>query len=366
MSVPSPATKKLLTRLRLYAQRISATELTTPGQLVRHMLAMQAQDFVGAKWSVGLRLPGVTDADVERALAQGEIVRSWPMRGTLHLVAPEDLRWMLSVTAPRILAGAAQRHHQLGLTTAQFERAREMAVTALSGQKSLTRDELQTLFAHAGISPEGQRGYHLLWYLAQTGTLCFGPTRGKQQTFVLLAEWVASGPALQPEEALAEFARRYFHSHGPATIADFAWWASLSLTEARVGVAAAGASLHALTLEGTTYYLARQTASAAELPPGATYALPGFDEYLLGYKDRSAALSPAHKDAIVPGGNGVFMPTLLANGAVIGTWKRVLKRKEVVAQALPFGRLTAQTRAGFARAIAAYGAYLGLPARVLD
>jgi hypothetical protein len=330
------------------------------------MLAMQAQDFAGAKWSVGLRLPGATDADVERAMAQGEIVRSWPMRGTLHLVAPEDLRWMLAVTAPRILARTARIHHALGLTAAQCERAREVAVAALAGAQALTRKELQAQFARAGISQEGQRGYHLLWYLAQTGTLCFGPTRGKQQTFVLLAEWVAAAPAVAPSAALAEFARRYFHGHGPATVADFAWWASLSLTQARAGVAAAGASLHALTLEGVTYYLSHETASAPELPPGTTHALPGFDEYLLGYKDRSAALSPTHKDAVAPGGNGVFRPTLLANGAVVGTWKRVLKRKEVVAQARSFARLTAQTRTGFARAMASYGAYLGLPVRVLD
>jgi hypothetical protein len=145
-----------------------------------------------------------------------------------------------------------------------------------------------------------------------------------------------------------------------------AWWASLSLTQARAGVAAAGASLQALTLEGTTYYLSPETASAPDLPPGATHALPGFDEYLLGYTDRSAALADIHKEAVAPGGNGVFMPTLLANGAVVGTWKRVFKRKEVVAQALPFTRLTAPTRAGFARAMAAYGTYLGLPVRVLD
>lgn len=188
MTTPSLASRKRLTRLRLTAQRIAVSDFATPADVVRWMLAMQAQDFAGAKWSVGLRLPGSTDGDIERALAEGSIVRSWPMRGTLHLVTAQDLRWMLAVTSPRLLASATKRHQDLQLTQVAFERAREAAVAALTGGVALTRDDLHGIFAQAGISPQGQRGYHLLWYLAQTGTLCFGPTRGKQQTFVLLSE----------------------------------------------------------------------------------------------------------------------------------------------------------------------------------
>ena len=366
MSTPSLTSRRRLTRLRLRAQRIAASDCTTPKDVVGWMLAMQAQDFMGAKWSVGLRIPRSTDADIERALASGSIVRSWPMRGTLHFVAAADLRWMLAVTTPRILAGATKRHQDLALTQAQFERAREAALMALTGGGAMTREQMQDVFTSAGISPEGQRGYHLLWYLAHTGTLCFGPTRGKQQTFVLLDEWVAPTPGFQRDEALGEFARRYFTSHGPATISDFAWWASLTLTQARIGLAVARPALAELELDGTTYYLSQETLAAPSAGPIATYALPGFDEYLLGYQNRSAALAPEHAEAVVPGGNGVFMPTIVVSGAVAGTWKRTINRRDIVVEPLPFDPLNAQAATGFARAMKAYGDFLGLPIRPAD
>lgn len=324
---------------------------------------MQAQDFAGAKWSIGLRLPRATDAAIEQALADGSIVRSWPMRGTLHLVAPEDLRWMLMVTTPRLLAGVTRRQAALQLTQSQLDRARAAAVAELTGGRALTREDLHGVFATAGIAPEGQRGYHVLWYLSQTGTLCFGPTRNKQQTFVLLDEWVAAAPSYPRDEALGQFARRYFTSHGPATVHDLAWWASLTVTEARRGVAVARKALAELELDGTTYYLAPQTLAIPAAPPTGTYALPGFDEYMLGYKDRSAALAPEHAAAIVPGSNGVFMPTMVVDGMVAGTWKRTLKSRDIVVEPQPFARLSAPATVEFDRAIKKYGDFLGLPIR---
>ena len=173
------------------AQRIGARERSTPVEVVRWMLAMQAQDFPGVKWSVGLRQVDATESAVEAACDTGEIVRSWPLRGTLHLVAGEDLGWLLALTAPKAIGSAARRRAILGITEAEVERAREIAIDALGGRRVLTRNALLSTINAAGVSTAGQRGYHVLWYLAQTGTLVLGPTDGRQQTFALLDEWVA-------------------------------------------------------------------------------------------------------------------------------------------------------------------------------
>jgi hypothetical protein len=311
---------------------------------------MQAQDFAGAKWSVGLRAPGITDERVERALADGEIVRSWPMRGTLHFVAPDDLGWMLALTTPRLMRGVVKRRLDLGLDDAIVERARELAIEHLKGGRVLSRDAIQAMWNEHGIETTGQRGYHLLWSLSQTGTLVFGPVDGKQHTFTLLDEWVTSPRRLEVDEALGEWAQRYFTSHGPATVKDFAWWASLTLTEARRGLAIA--DLSTLEVDGTTYYLAHDVEPA----PRSVQLLPGFDEYILGYQDRTAALATEHFAVIVPGNNGVFQPTIVANGEVVGTWRRAAKARRVEVQLLPFDVAPVVDRP-----LAAYGRFLQMP-----
>ena len=343
--------RTLLTGLRLAAQRMVRPAMhTTVADVVQHSLAMQAQDFPGAKWSVGLRAPGITDADVEAALASRQIVRSWPMRGTLHLTPADDLGWMLRLTAPRLIRGAAKRRSDLGLTDADVERARELAIAALDGGRVLSRDALQQLWSDAGITTTGQRGYHLLWSLSATGTLVFGPVDGKQHTFTLLDEWVAAPRALEIDESLGEWASRYFTSHGPATVKDFAWWASLTLTEARRGVALA--DLATLDVDGTTHYLAHDLEPA----PRSVQLLPGFDEFILGYQDRSAALTPEQFAVIVPGNNGIFQPTIVVNGEVVGTWKRAVKARRVEVQLLPFDSTPAVDAP-----LTAYGRFLGIP-----
>lgn len=334
--------------------------LTTPADAVRHLLAMQAQDFPGAKWSVGLRLPGCTDADVEAALATGEIVRSWPMRGTLHFVAPEDLHWMLKISQRRQATSAAKRRADQGISDSILDRAAQLAHDALVGGRVARRDALLAIFEEAGIPTTLQRGYNLLWNLAHNGLIVFGPVDGKHQTFALFSEWITNPRMLDGDEALGEFATRYFASHGPATDRDFAWWASLSLGEARVGIALAG--LDTLVVDGVTYYLRPGQEPSRE----SVLALPGFDEYLLGYQDRSVVVPAAFSDRIVPGNNGVFKPTIVARTQVVGTWRGAEKRNEVSVATEPFASLTASTTAGFTRAMKRYGAFLGKPVVVSD
>ena len=362
MSRTYTATQRQIAALRLAAQGVDSAAFAAPVDVVRHMLAMQAQDFAGALWSVGLRTASATERDVEAAIMNREIVRSWPMRGTLHLVPAEDLGWMLHLTAERMARGAAGRHRQLELDDAAFALAARIAEKELARSGVLGRAALLAAFDAAGLSTAGQRGAHLLWYLSVTGLIVFGPLDGKQHSFALLDDWIGTGRALEGDVALAEFTRRYFTSHGPATERDFAWWSSLTLTDARRGIAAVADELEALELDGVTYY----HRPALEPAASATFALPGFDEYVLGYQDRSAQLSPQLASRVVPGGNGMFLSTIVVDGEIVGTWRRTATAKRVTVELVPFDRISARTRAAATAALARYSDFVGKPLTVLE
>jgi len=350
-----------LAHLRLLSQRIISSATATPVVVARSMLAMQAQDLSAAKWAVGLRAAGITSGEVDAALSDGTLVRSWPMRGTLHITAAEDLPWILGLTSARTIASARKRHADLGLDGRVFERAGEVAQRHLTGGKALTREALLVEFQRAGIEPTGQRGYHILWRLAQDGTICCGPPHGKQQTFVLLDEWVKHPRRYEREEALGELARRYFEGHGPATERDLAWWAKLTLNDVRIGLAVARGRLAAITVDGEKYLMSD---AAEERLSGVAVAksvvlLPGFDEYLLGYADRRAVLDPAYSQRIVPGGNGVFAPMVVVNGRVAGTWRRGTGKDESSLTVEPFEPMSRGVATKLHRAVAEYGRFLG-------
>ncbi|MGH3798493.1 MAG: winged helix DNA-binding domain-containing protein [Pseudonocardiaceae bacterium] len=209
--------------LRLAAQRIAGPGFATATEAVRWLTAMQAQDYPGAVTSIALRTEPGTRQCVEAALNAGEVVRSWPMRGTLHFVSAEDLPWMLSLTTTRLLAGAASRRAALGLDLPTIEHAGQLATDALAGGRQLRRDALLAIWDDAGLLTVKQRSYHFIWHLAQTGTLCYGPVRDGEQHLVLLDEWVPNPKRPERDEALGEWVLRYFRSHGPATAKDFAW-----------------------------------------------------------------------------------------------------------------------------------------------
>ncbi len=353
-----------LARLRLQSQRIATSDLASPLDAARWMLALQAQDLPGARWSVGLRVPGSTLADVDGALARGEIVRSWPLRGTLHLVAAENLAWLLALTAPRMQQAAASRHRQLELDADTFARARSIAVGALEGGRALSRRDLFATFSAHGIPSAGQRGPHLLAHLCQSGTLCLGPMQGAEQAIVLLPEWVPNPRQLDRDQALGELAQGYFASHGPATMRDFMRWAGLTARDAALGLAVAGDRLEAWLLGDTRYWLA---AGTRHVRPArrAVHLLPGFDEYLLGYADRSAALADAHREAIVPGGNGMFLSTIVSDSQVVGTWRRRLVGGRLVVTPFPFAPLPPPVERSLVGAARAYARFLGVPVDVL-
>ena len=310
--------------LRLISQGLAGPRAAGPAEAVRRLTAAQGQDFPGAVTSVALRTAGRSREAVTAALDRGEIVRSWPMRGTLHLTAAEDLPWLLDLLGERALAGAAKRRAGLGLTEADAYRAREAVVAALSGGRRRSRAELLAAIEQAGVPVTGQRGYHLLWFAAQTGAGCLGPTADGEQLFVLLADWVPTPRRLEREEALGELAARFFAGHGPATVHDLARWAGLPVRDARAGLATAREQLESMTVEGTEHFLDPGTPellAAAREEARGTVLLPGFDEFVLGYGDRSAVLDPAFAPRIVPGSNGMFLSTVVVDGRIVGTWR---------------------------------------------
>jgi hypothetical protein len=349
------AERRELRSLRLQSQRLVASTLASAADVARWMVAIQGQDFPGAKWSIGLRA-GITELDVEHALAAGSLVRHWPMRGTLHLIAPEDLTWILGLTVPRQATWAAKRAADLDITARDLATAGRVAENLMAGRQCVRRDDLLAGWQAAGVSTAGQRAYHLIWNLGQNGLIVFGAPDGKHQTFALMSEWITEHRQLDREEALAEFAARYFRSHGPATVRDFAWWSSLTLSDARLGVAAATGLLER-EFGGVAHYVDER------LEPGAseTLALPGFDEYVLGYQDRSPVLAAEFADRIVPGNNGIFLPTIVIDGSVLGTWKRTETAKMVRIEVTPFAPLSAKAGAAIARALGGYSRFLGKP-----
>ena len=310
-------------RLRLVAQGVLGEGFGSVPETVRWMTAMQAQDLPAALWAVGVRSSGAGLESVRAALDDAEIVRSWPMRGTLHLVAPEDLRWMLSITTPRMIRGAATRHRQLEISEGDIKLCRDVALEMLTGGRAATRQEMFAAFEAAGQVTKEQRGVHLLGLLCQTASIVLGPLAGNQQKFAAFDEWIPESRSLEREEGIAEWVLRYMRSHGPATERDFSWWSGIPLTEVRQGLKSVGSELVKLVFEGTTYWLSPSTAEMLDVGvPGerAVQALPAFDEFLLGYTDRSLVLPPEHADKIVPGGNGVFRKIIVAGGRVVGTW----------------------------------------------
>jgi hypothetical protein len=329
--------------LRLVAQRIAGERLSSAGNVVRHMTAMQAQDYGSALTSVALRINGGKRGDVEAALDAGEIVRAWPMRGTLHFVAAEDLPWMLGLTTERILAGAKTRHAALGFDDAQFDQARDLAVNVLRDARRLSRDEFLAALNSNGFDVSGQRGYHTIWYLAQTGVTCFGPVSGNEQQLVLVDDWISSPRTPDRDEALAEWALRYFVSHGPASIKDFVRWSGLRVTDVRRGLSLVQSQLSCINVDGVEYFMDVETPARLDefcSQAMGVFLLPGFDEFVLGYGDRSAILAPEFAPRIVPGGNGMFKPTVVSDGQIVGTWKRVGSGAARRIDATPFSAFT--------------------------
>jgi hypothetical protein len=346
-----------LLRARLAAHRLVGAPFDDAAAAVAAFGAVQAQGHRGGLLGVGLRVARATEATVARAEADGAIVRTWPMRGTLHFVARADLRWLVALLAPRVIRRASGRYRDLGLDEATFGRCRDHLARALDGAPPLPRPDTLASLERAGIVTTGQRGAHILGRLAMEGVLCMGPHGDKQPTFTLVDTWVPRSNAapLAGDSALAELARRYFTTHGPAFDRDFAWWSGLTLGEARRAIAAASSTVHATTSGGVTRYVGADAAAPSRAGPRALL-LPAWDEYTVAYRGRDELFDAEHAARL---GNGIFAPVVVVDGRVVGTWRRATKRSRV---AVALDLVEAPSRAvtgALAEAAARYGAFVG-------
>jgi hypothetical protein len=332
--------------------------------VVKWLGAVQAQDYAAAKWAVGLRSQGATDDDIEQAFTVGAILRTHLMRPTWHFVSPADIRWLLALTAPRVNAANAHWYHRLELDDTVFMRSNAVLAKALQGGKQLTRPELVSVLQQAGIVSENVLRFTYIVMRAELdGIVCSGARRGKQFTYALLDERAPEARTLDRDEALAEFARRYFTSHGPATLQDFAWWSGLTLADARICLEMVTSQLMYELVDGQTYWFSTSTLPAKDISQ-AVYLLPNFDEYIVGYTDRSAVFDASHTNKLDSRGNILFNHTIVLDGLVVGNWKRTIKKDTVILTPSLFTPLNeAETRA-FTTSANHYGTFLGMTLNV--
>lgn len=348
--------------LRLRNQKISHCDLLDPQSLVTHLGAVQAQDYAMAKWAVGIRLPGATDAAVEAALDAGEIVRTHVLRPTWHLVSGADVRWMLALTGKHIKALSVGRDRDLGIDEALYHRTNDLIARALEGGKQLTRAELMQELEKGGVKTDSSRAVHFMMNAELDAIVCNGVRRGKEMTYALMDEKIPKGPTMSREESLATLAQRYFLSHGPATLHDFQWWSGLPMTAARAGLEEIKSGLQAVDWEGKTYFFDKDSPMARSEEERVRF-LPAFDEYLVSYKCRNAVFDPRwQKEAITI--NGIFKPVITVNGQVTGIWKRTVQKNKVVVEPFFFDKKNTLPLKAIEKAKQAFGAFLGLPVEV--
>lgn len=324
---------KDIVNLRLNNQLVSHQPFETPLEVVHWMGAMQAQDYYACLLAIGLRTSPSMEVNqkmIEQAIFDRKIVRTWPMRGTLHFVAATDVRWMLNLLTPRVIRNSRGRYRQLELDEAAFTKSRKIIEKALEGGKQLTRHELYSILEIEGISTPNQRGIHILSHLAQTAVICLGPLREKQPTYVMLDEWIPYGKTMEKDEALAALARRYFNSHGPATVYDFATWTGLMVSEARRGIELNENFFEGINTEGQVFWFSEPKEEFNFIEKSEeVWLLPAFDEMLCGYKDKSAVLSLENvKSTILR--NGIIRPLLVVESRAVGTWKWSRNKEKVV------------------------------------
>jgi Winged helix DNA-binding domain len=301
-----------LLRQRLHNQRITDARSRQPQEVVSWLVAMQAQEYAMAKWAIGLRMAGApTDAEIEQAFNAGKILRTHVMRPTWHFVAPADIRWLLALTAPRVHAASAYMYRQLELDAAVFKRSDTVLIRALAG-RFLTRAALQTELARAGVKASGPRLGYLMMHAELEGLICSGPREGQQFTYALLDSRAPKARNLNREAALEELSRRYFASRGPATAQDFATWSGLTLTDARAGMESLGLDFARETIGGRVHAF-RPPGRGIRSAEGFAFLMPDYDEYGMGYKDRSA-LGPPAKLA--------YNRMIVVDGQIVGSWQR--------------------------------------------
>ncbi|MDR0542279.1 MAG: winged helix DNA-binding domain-containing protein [Dysgonamonadaceae bacterium] len=311
--------------IRLASHQLSGTHHQTPEEVVAWMGAVQAQDYHAAEMAISIRLPNSIDKNVENAFNQGKILRTHVLRPTWHFVTPENIRWMLSLSAARIISSSLSRDRELEITEALYSQTNRIIQKSLEGGRHLTREAVGKELEKHKIIVNSARLVHFLMRTEVEGIVCSGALQGKDRTYALLDERAPAVPPLHKEEALAKLAQLYFQSHCPATLQDFAWWSGLSPTEARQGLESLKSGWITEKIDSQIYWI-REDYQNISHTGNFCCLLPAFDEYIIAYKDRSPVLLSEHHNKAVSS-NGVFRAVIIANGQVVGLWKKSSQKK---------------------------------------
>ncbi|MDR3653222.1 MAG: winged helix DNA-binding domain-containing protein [Paludibacter sp.] len=317
-----------ISNLRIKNQQIEGLMHRSPKEIVSWFGAMQAQDFTMAKWAIGLRVLNSTEKTIEEAYNNGDILRTHLMRPTWHFVAADDINWMLELTAHRIKQQMNSNNKRLEMTDLIYSKSNKIIEKQLVECKNLTREELTEALKIEKINTNENRLSHILMRAELDRIICSGPLKGKKLTYSLLADRVNSIKTLNKDEALAELAKRYFTSHSPATLRDFIWWSGLSVANARHALELVKSNFISETINSETYWVTNSISMNKYSNP-SIHLLPAFDEFLIGYTNREAALKLVDNRKIISE-NGIFRPTIVAQGQVIGLWKKLAKKNKVM------------------------------------
>jgi len=352
-----------ITNIRLFSHQLMGGVFKTPKEIVAWMGAMQAQDYAMSKWAVGVRLLNSTDKMVQDSLNNGEIIRTHILRPTWHLVSADNIYWMLELSGPRVKAFIKPRIKHLELSDELFLKGNNIIEQALRDNNHLTRDELIGGLNTQKINTDDLRGLHFLMNAELEGIICNGITKNKNQTYALLAERVTKPASINKDEALAKLAKTYFQSHAPATLADFAWWSGLSMVDAKQGLESIRSEFVEEKIRSQLYLMNNNSVSISANTK-STYLLPAFDEFLISYKDRTAAI-PLDKQSQAFTNNDIFKPVIVENGRTSGTWKRTVKKETVIIDTEHFKPPNEVSKKRLTKAAKLYGDFLGKKVEML-
>jgi hypothetical protein len=354
-----------VTRLRMRNQRLDESSFEHPDYVVSWFGAMQAQDYSAAKWAVSLRSKNLSNSLLDQSFGEGKILRTHVLRPTWHFVTPADIRWMLQLTAPHIRAQAIHWYRSLGLTDEVFAKTDALLTEALCG-KQLTRSNLAKPLKQSGINIvlNNLRLTFIMFHAEIEGIICSGALQGKEHTYALLDERAPQTRLLTHDEALAELTERYFRSHGPATVKDYTWWSSLPVAEAKHGIEMVGSELRREKIGGQDYwFFAPEDINRFSID--ASYLLPNFDEYIIGYSDRNSIFDVSYASGLDARHNPLFQHTIVMDGRIAGTWKRTLQKNKAIVVVKPFVKLDNSKQECLRKAVLGYGRFMGLPAELV-
>ncbi|MGE5406221.1 MAG: winged helix DNA-binding domain-containing protein [Methanosarcina sp.] len=346
--------------LRLDSQNVASSRFSSPAEIAAWMGAIQAQDFAMSKWAIGIRLPGSTEKTINDAFNDGSILRTHVLRPTWHIVAADNIRWMLELTAPGIKASMRSRNIRLELDEAELIKYFDIITKALGRGPHLTREELTNELARENIRLDDNRAAHILMNAELDRMICSGALKNGKYTYALLDERFPAKFSIDRDEALQRLASIYYQSHGPATISDFGWWSGLPARDVKKATELVKADLSSMSIDSVTYYYSGNL----KCYDTDTYLFPAFDEIIISYRDRSAVLSLVHNRKAVSD-NGIFRPVIMIDSQVAGIWKRTIKKDRVLIEPGFFNNHGSKRMEHLEKAAEKFGNFIGMKSELI-